>query len=297
VSATLLALRKLERDSLQQQVILRAVPKGAQQQEGLREAIEAELLGLEVQCHLHSGSGDLTLLGYGSALLEAHARLLDFIRLRNATAPLPAHWTNRDEGVNLELVDVPLDSKEAERIRQRMQQTMLSVQLLQVHRVENKLLWRDFAHNTQKLKDSKGGVEPTVLLLFHGTRATDPQLIYNGQMGFDFRYAKRGLWGHGVYFSTDASYSHNYSSAAIAPDGKPARSMFLAQVLVGESFDYGKQYQRDLKTPPAREQQGGGIPFANELYDSVQCTAVGSQNFVVYEGGRGYPSYLLTYRP
>lgn len=57
----------------------------------------------------------------------------------------------------------------------------------------------------------KLGVQPTILNLYHGTRETQPSLIYNSEEGFDMRYSQIGLWGKAVYFAEYSSYSNAYS--------------------------------------------------------------------------------------
>jgi len=46
-------------------------------------------------------------------------------------------------------------------------------------------------------------------MLFHGTRTTDPSLVYKGEEGFDMRFSEGGMWGKAVYFAVNSSYSHN----------------------------------------------------------------------------------------
>lgn len=49
------------------------------------------------------------------------------------------------------------------------------------------------------------------MLLWHGTRSTDPEKIIHGDEGFDIKYAAdSGVWGRGIYFAENASYSNTY---------------------------------------------------------------------------------------
>ena len=48
-------------------------------------------------------------------------------------------------------------------------------------------------------------------ILFHGTSKTDPEKIYNQNVGFDLRYANSGIWGNAIYFAKKASYSDKYA--------------------------------------------------------------------------------------
>ena len=45
------------------------------------------------------------------------------------------------------------------------------------------------------------------MLLYHGTKDTDPKMIYNGDEGFDSKFSTGGMWGRAVYFAVDSSYS------------------------------------------------------------------------------------------
>ena len=51
----------------------------------------------------------------------------------------------------------------------------------------------------------KGDTKCTsVKYLFHGTSKTDPEKIYNQNVGFDLRYANAGSWGNAIYFAKKA---------------------------------------------------------------------------------------------
>ena len=49
-----------------------------------------------------------------------------------------------------------------------------------------------------------------VKLMFHGSTGTDPKLIYESEYGLDNRYSKPGMYGTGIYFADNSSYSFNY---------------------------------------------------------------------------------------
>ena len=40
--------------------------------------------------------------------------------------------------------------------------------------------------------------------LFHGTRATDPKLIFATEDGFDIRFSNAGAYGNGIYFANNS---------------------------------------------------------------------------------------------
>jgi hypothetical protein len=47
--------------------------------------------------------------------------------------------------------------------------------------------------------------------LFHGTKATDPKLIYESEDGLDIRFSNAGAYGNGIYFANNSAYSNNYA--------------------------------------------------------------------------------------
>jgi Poly(ADP-ribose) polymerase catalytic domain len=56
------------------------------------------------------------------------------------------------------------------------------------------------------------GNEPPSLLLWHGTRTTDPVEVILKGAGLTTAYANDGMWGKGIYFAVNANYScPNYS--------------------------------------------------------------------------------------
>ena len=66
--------------------------------------------------------------------------------------------------------------------------------------------------------------------MYHGTRATQPIIIYKSEEGFDMRYSNEGMWGFANYFAKNSSYSNNYAFTAT---GNGTRQMFCAKVLIG----------------------------------------------------------------
>ena len=121
------------------------------------------------------------------------------------------------------------------------------------------------------------------MLLFHGTRQTQPSLIYSSEEGFNLNYANAGMWGKANYFAYNISYSNGYSSQL--PTGQ--RQMFMASVIVGKEVVL--QPDGNLRVPP--NQPGTNVP-----YDSVKGNTGGSDVIMVYSNKKAYPSYIITYR-
>jgi hypothetical protein len=62
------------------------------------------------------------------------------------------------------------------------------------------------------------GIVPLVMKLYHGSYLTAPKLIYDSHEGFDINFSKGGMWGRGIYFAVNASYSCNGYSYKVPPD-------------------------------------------------------------------------------
>jgi hypothetical protein len=51
---------------------------------------------------------------------------------------------------------------------------------------------------------SKNKEDPNCKNMFHGTRATDPKIIYQSEDGFNVNYANNGAWGKAIYFAENS---------------------------------------------------------------------------------------------
>jgi len=91
------------------------------------------------------------------------------------------------------------------------------------------------------------------------------------------------MYGKGVYFARDASYSarDQYSPR----DANNNKYMFLAKVLTGE-FAIGST---NYVTPPPKS--GNGLT----LYDSVVDNTSHPFIFVIFGDAQAYPDYLITF--
>lgn len=79
-------------------------------------------------------------------------------------------------------------------------------------------------------------------------------------------------YGHGVYFHTQASYSHQYAMKNITGE----RTVFLVRVLIGRTC----QGNSSMKVTP----------------NGYDTTTDGEDIFVVYHDAGAYAEYLITYR-
>jgi len=101
------------------------------------------------------------------------------------------------------------------------------------------------------------------------------------------------MWGKGIYFATQASYSHGY---AHRPEGITTNryQMFLAKVICGDSYDCLPDSK--LVMPPEKPAQYlSGVQLERQRFDSVTGVTGNVQVYIVYSNSRAYPLYLITY--
>ena len=101
-----------------------------------------------------------------------------------------------------------------------------------------------------------------------------------------FYFLAGAMYGYGVYFARDASYSVNYAKGkGEGNDG--ALYMYLARVLVGQYC----QGNSDMKVPPPKDPSRPEI-----LYESVVDNTGNPSIFVVSSDPQCYPEYLIKFQ-
>ncbi len=85
-------------------------------------------------------------------------------------------------------------------------------------------------------------------------------------------YRLGASYGHGVYFSSSARYSHSYTTT----NTRGERCMFLARVLIGKTAIGSSS----IITCP----------------DGYDTTTNGSHIYVIYHDAQAFGEYLITYR-
>lgn len=174
--------------------------------------------------------------------------------------------------------------------------------VVQVERIQNLSLYQSYAVKKQTIQtrvshDPSGPSASSSSLstssrrdierrwLFHGTRSHVVDKICS--QGFNRAFAGHNavMYGKGVYFATDSSYS--CSSIYSTPDADGIQRMFLCRVVVGD-FCVGKPGQL---TPDPKPDN----PL--ELYDSTVNNLASPRIFVVYHDAQSFPEYLVSFRP
>lgn len=224
----------------------------------------------------------LEILSYTNDIISSNT-----IEDKDDELTIPKEWIEQDE----ECLLVRLYKGDAEftRIERRINETMSDVKIHTIERIQNVRLWNQYVFQRRTLQQTltHKSNEEIEMELFHGTRKTPPDEIYNGDCGFDMRFSTNGLWGIGSYFAKNASYScRNYSYEL--PDGK--RQVFVAYVLVGDTCDYGTKNDPALRMPPKKDPK-----LSKTLYNSVSGETGGSRVYVVYDNRLTYPAYLITF--
>ena len=180
------------------------------------------------------------------------------------------------------------------KVERRFKATLSDASIVQMFRVQNKMLWKFYTQEKARLlRKNKGVVNEK--LLFHGTRSNDPSLIYNGEEGFEMRLCA-GMWGQANYFAVNASYSDNYAFVR-----ENVREVLLVKVLTGDSCKMDPD--NSLRLPPEKprstmEEDGitSTLQCAKQRYDTVNGCTNGSQVYMTYDNRKSYPAYLIRYK-
>ena len=185
-----------------------------------------------------------------------------------------------------EVFDVACGSNDWNSIQKLWDQTCHSLwTIARIQRVQSKWLWRQYALSKERLIYKNSG-KHNEMLLFHGTSTTNPADIYNSERGFDARFSRPGMWGTGIYFAVNASYSaKSYAYEQL----NKSRQIFLARVLTGDSMMC--KPSRSLKMPPLKSSVDG----CSERYDSIKGETGNSVVYIVYDQDKAYPEFLITF--
>ena len=165
------------------------------------------------------------------------------------------------------------------------------VRVVAVERIQNTPLYQSYAVKKQTMKardaENPDGVvnnrEIERQWLFHGTKAEIVPIIVN--QGFNRSFAGRNavVFGRGVYFARDASYSSHPSFSE--PDEDKIQRMFMCRVAVG---DWCRGTNGQI-TPGHKPKN----PL--ELFDSTVDNVDKPSIFVVYHDSQAYPEYLVSF--
>ncbi|MCI4387957.1 hypothetical protein PGIGA_G00080100 [Pangasianodon gigas] len=198
---------------------------------------------------------------------------------QQTSVSLPSHWEDM-KGKFVLRVEIQQGSQEYVDVEKKFRKTGLTSNILKIERVQNETLWKNYM-NQKAYLEKKNKHTNNEKLLFHGTGPDNIDKI--NDRGFNRSYAGMhgAMYGNGVYFAVDPSYS---ARGYAKPDQQGHKRMYLARVLVGD-FTTGKS---GLLAPPAKNST------SMELYDSV--TDNQQSMFVIFHDVQAYPEYLITFQ-
>jgi poly [ADP-ribose] polymerase 10/14/15 len=198
----------------------------------------------------------------------------------------PQVWAPIKDPMIVELFSLS-DGEERDNVVNAFKASLTAIKTLKVvkvERVQNLSLWQSYAVKKQTIFSRESGSDKQRLerkWLFHGTTSDTVPKIQ--QQGFNRSFCGKNatMYGKGVYFARDSSYSS--SPTYSPPDINRVQHMFLCRVIVGE-FCTGK---KDAPAPDVRDVE------KHLLYDSTVDNVRDPCIFVTYHDAQAYPEYIV----
>jgi len=193
---------------------------------------------------------------------------------------LPETWTPMPSNVNYSLVDVNYLSPEYMQVIRDFKARMNGIKVIyfKVQRVQNRSLYENYVAHQYRLQKKLYNENESIL--WYGVKNESVKNVCT--FGFNNYYCA-GLnghkFGHGIYFSVNTSYAHNYTDVSLDTG---VRKIFRARVLIGKPVVGNETH----KIPPLKSN--------GDHYDST-CDKEKSL-YVVYEDTQSYPEYLISYK-
>ncbi|CAF4792968.1 unnamed protein product, partial [Rotaria sp. Silwood1] len=183
---------------------------------------------------------------------------------------LPPTWEKSKE--NKMRFELSTTSNEYKSILTNFDQAMAGkyTQILRIERIQNERWYIQYLAHSRNFQNRLN--TDTEKCLYHGCPEQAASSIMEDCFNRSFAGVNGTAYGVGVYFSSNASYSHGYTK----PNANGERNMFLARVLVGNT----SQGNSSMKTRPVG-------------FDS---TTDGKHIFVTYHDAQAYAEYLITYK-
>ena len=166
-----------------------------------------------------------------------------------------------------------------------LKRTQFTIQ--SVERIQNMDLWNLYVAKRKSICGRKSPKDAQNLVrnwLFHGCAGDVTDEIAQGGFNRSFCGKHATMYGQGVYFARDASYSTypHYSER----DANGVQSIFLARVVVGE-YCLGV---KDAVVPGVRD------AATHAHYDSTVDNVRDPSIFVTYNDPQAYPEYLVKFK-
>ncbi|KAL6472152.1 hypothetical protein MHYP_G00183400 [Metynnis hypsauchen] len=245
----------------------------------LEEAFVLKQSGLKIRINNEQFEVDLTQRVAVGKSKRIELKRVD--RRDDSSVPLPDHWEDMT-GSFVKRVQIQQGSQEYTDVEKEFRRTGLNSKILNIERVQNSTLWRSFMIQKNHL-DDKNSHRNNEKRLFHGTGSDQIDKINHHGFNRSYAGAHGAMYGNGVYFAVDPSYS---ATGFSKPDQQGHKRMYLARVLVGDHTT-GKS---GLISPPVKSST------ATDLYDSVTDNQQNPTIFVIFHDVQAYPEYLITFQ-
>ena len=227
------------------------------------------------------------------AVTEVQAEIIHFHlespSVAGAAIEYPQEWVHQTK--TTEVIDLPRYSDERRQIAIKLRETLPNARIISIKRIQNKWLWEKYEQSRRRMYDKNAG-RVNEKQLFHGSRKTSAERIYDSEEGFDMRFSSQGMWGQANYFAADAQYSDSY--AYVKTDGN--KELLLARVLTGDS--YTSQSDQTLRMPPEKpttSHSDSKVQLKQLRYDTVNGVTNDTKVFMTYSNDKAYPAYLIVY--
>ena len=232
------------------------------------------------------------ILGEKELLKEAHHQLQTKIisylssgQVPNEPIKYPSEWEPQQK--SFQIFSVKNHSNEWKRIASLFNKTMSNVKIIEIRRIQNKVLWEKYMQDKKRIcEKNKGSANEKEL--FHGSRSTKAEDIVSCEDGLDMRWSAEGMWGRANYFAVKACYSDSF--AYQRSDG--LKEMIVAKVLTGDS--HTSPPNSSLRMPPEKPSaNSGGLKLK---YDTINGVTKGSRVYMTYSNEKAYPGYIIIYQ-
>ena len=227
------------------------------------------------------------------AVTEVQAEIIHFHSespsVAGAAIKYPQEWVPQTK--TTEVLKLSLFSDERRQIASKLRETLPNARIISIKRIQNKWLWEKYEQSRRRMYDKNAG-KVNEKQLFHGSRKTSAEMIYDSEEGFDMRFSSQGLWGQANYFAADAQYSDSY--AYVKTNGN--KELFLARVLTGDS--YTCRSDQTLRMPPEKpttSHSDSKVQLKQLRYDTVNGVTNDTKVFMTYSNDKAYPAYLIVY--
>ncbi|CAK59382.1 unnamed protein product (macronuclear) [Paramecium tetraurelia] len=217
-------------------------------------------------------------------------KIVNYINsIKSQEKAYPDTWVPQSQ--NLLRTALQPNSQEYQKIANLFKKTDAG-QIYEIYRIQNKSLWDNYNAEKNKLIEihKQQGTNLKAIeidrYLWHGVRTQHPQIIYSGlKEAFDQTYSNIGMWGAGIYFAENASYSRNYSYKLQFQDSanNVGKLIFLCCLVTTGRVEV-RLPDQNIKRP-------------SQGFDCVSGNTNGSDVFILYSMDirRAYPAYEIIY--